>query len=201
MLVSLIKGEVLRLSETLSLFLSVLASCSSPESSASASSNKTAVQRANDATATLQLFLETYFVEHLGEDDSELEEDDEVENKPTTMSEETDEALQTLVRSYLTSLSVPVRFGEKNIDADIFGNRLLCLDKLPPFQESAKEILDASSPEFWCQNSLLKLQSLLSCPSLATAAVKETVVHFLEKVGSSNFYITPIRMLFCIVQA
>ena len=42
-----------------------------------------------------------------------------------------------------------VRFGEKNIDADMFGNRLLCLDKLPPFQESAKEILDVDSPVFW----------------------------------------------------
>ncbi len=50
-------------------------------------------------------------------------------------------------------------------------------------QESAKEILDASSPEFWCQNSLLKLQSILSSPALATTAVKDTVLHFLDKAS------------------
>ncbi len=54
------------------------------------------------------------------------------------------------------------------------------------FQESAKEVLDAESPEFWCQNSLLKLQSLLSNPHLSTAPVKDTISHFLEKVQSSS---------------
>ena len=74
------------------------------------------------------------------------------------------QALHTLVRSYLTSLSVPVRFVEKNVDSNIFGPRSLYLDKLPPFHSSEKletEMLGADSPDFWCQNSLLKLQSLL----------------------------------------
>ena len=65
------------------------------------------------------------------------------------------------------------RFGEKEIDADMFGTRHNYLDCLPPFNASsassltAKEIvLDAESPEFWCQNTLLKLQSLLCCTAI-----------------------------------
>lgn len=179
-LVSLVLGGAIGLKSVLSLFLSALASASSAVDASH--------ERINSATAALQLFLETYFTEVLA--DSEQHQQQQGEDDPcdgeileAAQTEEGEEALQTLVRSYLASLSVPVHFGEKNIDADMFGNRLLCLDKLPPFQESAKEVLDASSPEFWCQNSLLKLQSLLSCPQLATAPVKDTVLHFLDNVG------------------
>ena len=66
-----------------------------------------------------------------------------------------------------------LRFGEKEIDADMFGTRHDFLDRLPPFNNAssasltAKEIvLDAESPEFWCQNTLLKLQSLLCCTAI-----------------------------------
>lgn len=61
-------------------------------------------------------------------------------------------------RSYLSSLSVPVRFGEKNIDSDMFGSRSDFLDRLPPFDDAsaagatAKEFMqDVDSPDFWCQ--------------------------------------------------
>ena len=72
----------------------------------------------NDLTvhhaSTLQLFLEAYFTETLTESDLNLEPDGT-------------RALQTLIRSYLTSLSVPVRFGERNIDSNMFGARPLYL--------------------------------------------------------------------------
>eukprot|EP00095_Tigriopus_kingsejongensis_P008125 maker-scaffold256_size235750-snap-gene-0.9 protein:Tk08125 transcript:maker-scaffold256_size235750-snap-gene-0.9-mRNA-1 annotation:"hermansky-pudlak syndrome 3 protein" len=118
------------------------------------------------------LFLETYFIEELGDTDA------------LTLDLEQEQAVQTLVRSYLTSLSVPVRFGDKDIDTDMFGNRFEFLDKLPPFKDdnsTAKESLKGvDSPEFWCQNSLLKLQSLLCSHSLALPSCKRTVLGFLE---------------------
>ena len=64
--------------------------------------------------STLQLFLEAYFTETLSESEVDLDSDGT-------------RALQTLIRSYLTSLSVPVRFGERNIDSNMFGARPLYL--------------------------------------------------------------------------
>ena len=43
------------------------------------------------------------------------------------------QALHTLIRSYLTSLSLPVRFVERNIDSNLFVTRRTYLEKLPPF--------------------------------------------------------------------
>ena len=87
------------------------------------------------------------------------------------------QALHTLVRSYLTSLSVPVRFEEKNIDCNMFGSRFLYLDLLPPFKSTNVKdtMMNTDSPEFWCQNSLLKLQSLL-CSNLCKGASCKSIV-------------------------
>lgn len=101
-LVSLIKARqgIFTLSTILNLFIESLVSMN----------NEMAVHHAS----TLQLFLEAYFTETLTETDIELD-SDEVR------------ALHTLIRSYLTSLSVPVRFGERNIDSNMFGPRPLYL--------------------------------------------------------------------------
>ena len=81
------------------------------------------------------------------------------------------------------------RFGEKDIDADMFGTRHDYLDRLPPFNASsasltAKEIvLDAESPEFWCQNTLLKLQSLLCCTAIEVNKTRhQSTKESLEKI-------------------
>ena len=152
-LVSLIKAEKLLLGSVLGLFISSFVSMSSP--AVSDHSRQHAECSATHNTAMIQLFLETYFQELLHDSQTQ---------GSLTLDEEQIQALQTLVRSYLTSLSIPVRFVERNVDSNIFGPRKLYLDKLPPFQSSEKleaEMLAADSPDFWCQNSLLKLQSLL----------------------------------------
>ena len=90
-------------------------------------------------------------------------------------------------------LKSALRFGEKDIDADMFGTRHDYLDRLPPFSSSigsssasspaltAKEMVqDAESPDFWCQNTLLKLQSLLCCSALDLAGSRATVLAFLD---------------------
>ena len=105
-LVSLIRGNLLPLSQTLALFLSALASSSSTTSPTSGTNR--GQSRPNDATSTLQLFLETLFTEYLSEEASESEEEESELEPPPSMDVETEEALQTLVRSYLTSLSSPV---------------------------------------------------------------------------------------------
>ncbi|CAB4067010.1 HPS3 [Lepeophtheirus salmonis] len=112
------------------------------------------VNRDNSNAVVLQLFLETFFVEFL--------------ENPTQEDPDILQVLKSLIRSYLSCISTPIRFGDKNIDSDIFGPRDLYLEMLPPFQYggSRETLLDAESPEFWCQNSLLKLQSLLCCPIL-----------------------------------
>ena len=124
--------------------------------------------RANDA-ALLQLFLESYFMDVIDAsnpaDNSIILDGDQLQ------------ALHTLVRSYLTSLSVPVRFEEKNIDCNMFGSRFLYLDLLPPFKSTNVKdtMMNTDSPEFWCQNSLLKLQSLL-CSNLCKGASCKSIV-------------------------
>ena len=95
----------------------------------SSSSITSSENRAND-TALLQLFLESYFIDVI---------DNNSNNEATIaaaiiLDGDQLQALHTLVRSYLTSLSVPVRFEEKNIDCNMFGSRFLYLDLLPPFK-------------------------------------------------------------------
>lgn len=145
---------------------------------------------AHDA-AMLQLFLESYFTDVL-----QVEEDECQDLKKLILDGDQLQALHTLVRSYLTSLSVPVRFGEKNIDCNMFGTRRLFLDQLPPFDHKKEEettaekleessaaeavLLSADSPDFWCQNSLLKLQSLLCSPLCKGQSCKSIVQGFLD---------------------
>lgn len=109
-LVSLIKANIFTLSTILNLFI---------ESLVSMNNSDMTVHHAS----TLQLFLEAYFTETLTEAEVELA-SDEIR------------ALHTLIRSYLTSLSVPVRFGERNIDSNMFGPRPLYLVNLKRFLDS-----------------------------------------------------------------
>ena len=103
-LVSLIKSDVYSLQTVLHLLIGSLVS----------SSSSLADCRANDA-ALLQLFLESYFMDII---DASNPEDNAI-----ILDGDQLQALHTLVRSYLTSLSVPVRFEEKNIDCNMFGSR------------------------------------------------------------------------------
>ena len=102
------------------------------------------------------------------------------------------------VRSYLTSLSVPVRFEEKNIDCNMFGSRFLYLDLLPPFKTTSANVKDtlmnAESPEFWCQNSLLKLQSLL-CSNLCKGASCKSIVQGYLDIKPGKYLIEVILRL------
>ena len=93
------------------------------------SSSITSENRAND-TALLQLFLESYFIDVI---DNNSNNEDTIAAAIILDGDQL-QALHTLVRSYLTSLSVPVRFEEKNIDCNMFGSRFLYLDLLPPFK-------------------------------------------------------------------
>ena len=59
-------------------------------------------------SAILQLFLETYFVELLNDDDNMCN-GGSGSSSPERLPADQENALQTLVRSYLSSLSTPVR--------------------------------------------------------------------------------------------
>ncbi len=163
-LVSLIRSSQshFTLDETLTLFLGRFVT--SPDASASHNSSM------------LQLFLETYFIELL----ASAEEQTIDSRKDQTLGASEEQALCVLVRSYLTSLSLPVKFGERDIDADMFGSRKHYLDKLPPFGDRQQPVASDNSPDFWCQNALLKLQSLLSSSSLALPSCNQTVLKYLD---------------------
>ena len=173
-LVSLIKSDVYTLPMVLHLLIGSLVSMSSMSGAGT--------NVANDA-AILQLFLEAYFTdviqtEAAANEENNCNNDDAATIAPAILLDGDQlQALHCLVRSYLTSLSVPVRFGEKNIDCNMFGNRLYYLDLLPPFNcKNAKDVLmGADSPDFWCQNSLLKLQSLL-CSNLCKGQSCKSIV-------------------------
>ena len=69
----------------------------------------------------------------------------------------------------------------------MFGSRFLYLDLLPPFKTGngssgnvKDSLMSAESPEFWCQNSLLKLQSLLCCNLCKGASCKSIVQGYLD---------------------
>lgn len=186
-LVSLIKADKLMLGSVLGLFINSFVSMSSIADHSRQASDCSVTHN----TAMLQLFLETYFQELLHDNRRES----------ISLDDDQIQALHTLVRSYLTSLSVPVRFIEKNVDSNIFGQRRLYLDKLPPFESCEKVetgILEADSPEFWCQNSLLKLQSLLCSPICleCDASLHGIVTNYLnvkqETIGNVS-----LRLLCC----
>jgi hypothetical protein len=171
-LASLIKSDVYTLPMVLHLLIGSLVSTSSMMVSAS-----------NDS-AILQLFLEAYFTDIIESTVDEI-----------ILDGDQLQALHTLVRSYLTSLSVPVRFGEKNIDCNMFGNRHLYLDQLPPFNSNTKEtMMSADSPDFWCQNSLLKLQSLL-CSNLCRGASCKSIVQGYLDLKPDNIGALSLKIL------
>ena len=186
-LVSLIKADRLVLGSVLGLFINSFVSMSSIADHSRQASECSVTHN----TAMLQLFLETYFQELLHDNRRQF----------LALDEDQNQALHTLVRSYLTSLSIPVRFVEKNVDSNIFGPRRLYLDKLPPFESCEKvetELLEADSPEFWCQNSLLKLQSLLCSPicSKCDESLHEIVTSYLD-VKKETIGNVSLRLLCC----
>ena len=114
---SLVNGGVYRLPDLLRLFIGSLFD----ESAAAVEKEKTN----NESTAILQLFLETFFVEFLENPNNAL-----TVSETTGFTPEFEESLLTLLRSYLSGLTVPVRFDERNIDTgDMFGRRFDYLDK------------------------------------------------------------------------
>lgn len=146
--VSLIQWSVCSLGQLLHLLLqSFMSSVTSPANSA-------------ESASILQLFLETYFMEVVGEGARELVGDEQ-------------QALLTLLRSYLAGLTNPLP-GPPMMEVetmvgvgpgDMFGPRHDYLDLLPPATECP---------------TLLKLQSLL-CSSYSDSACRETVARYLEE--------------------
>ena len=99
---------------------------------------RTRTPKTQDPPKTQQMVLESYFINIL-----------ETTNGFIYLRGDQLQALHTLVGSYLSSLSIPVRSEEKNC-SNMFGSRYLYLDLLPPFKTKSniKEVLlDAESPE------------------------------------------------------
>ena len=184
-MVSLIKSEQLSLQFVLGLFIGSFVSMSSSKHQSLGSKECSATHN----TAMLQLFLETYFTELLS--------DHETLKKELVLDPDQLQALHTLVRSYLTSLSIPVRFVEKNIDSNLYVTRRNYLEKLPPFDKISddKEMLNADSPDFWCQNSLLKLQSLLCCHALCGDRSSHQIVKSFLDVKPNSIGSLSLRVL------
>merc|ERR1712029_25416 len=108
-LTSLIKTNQLSLNHVLNMFISSFVSHKSHESMSVGGSGNGGVTH---NTAMLQLFLETYFTELLA--DAESAKPHHTARPPLPLDSDQVQALHTLVRSYLTSLTVPVRFVERN---------------------------------------------------------------------------------------
>ena len=91
-------------------------------------------------TAMLQLFLETYFTELLADAETTTSKQgggrgigsqhQQECRPPLPLDPDQVQALHTLVRSYLTSLTVPVRFVERNIDSNLYVARRVYLEVL-----------------------------------------------------------------------
>ena len=122
-----------------------------------------------DNAGVFQLFLETYFVELLAVSG---------EDRSGSLEVDQQQALVTLVRSYLASLLHPIpgpSLDESMMSSgpeELFGSRLEYLDHLPPFNSDD----DVRQEEV----TLLKLQSLL-CSSLADDNSRETVLAYLDQ--------------------
>ena len=131
----------------------------------------TSPTQAADNAGVFQLFLETYFLELLAT------------NSAASIRLEADQqqALLTLVRSYLAGLLHPIP-GPAMDDSvlscgpeDMFGPRAEYLDQLPPF--SCGEADPGSRLQ---EATLLKLQSLL-CSPLAGEGCRDTVRSYLDQ--------------------
>ena len=122
-----------------------------------------------DSAGVFQLFLETYFVELLAVSG---------DGRRLPLEADQQQALVTLVRSYMASLLHPIpgpSLDESMMSSgpeELFGSRLEYLDHLPPFNGGD----DVRQEEV----TLLKLQSLL-CSSLADDNSKETVLAYLDQ--------------------
>jgi len=149
--VSLIQAHLFSLGQILQLLLqSFMSSVTSPQDSA-------------DSAGVLQLFLETFFMELLGEDSER------------SLNADQQQALLTLLRSYLAGLSHPL-VGTSLEDCvlptgpgEMFGPRHQYLDLLIPIDESVEE-----------NATLLKLQSLL-CSSYCDDLSRATVAKYLDE--------------------
>ena len=153
--VSCVESQLCSLAQLLHMFLQTfMTAVSSPTAAA-------------DNAAVFQLFLENYFMELLSNTST-----NELDN-------EQEQALLTLVRSYLTGLMMPVP-GPPVLDdsmmtggpEEMFGPRHEYLDSLPPFNNTD----DAGQ-----ETTLLKLQSLLCSPLGSGDSVKSTVLTYLQQ--------------------
>ena len=114
-LASLIKTGRLSLNHVLNMFIQSFVSSNQSHQSLGAKECS-----ATHNTAMLQLFLETYFTDLLA---------DAQESKAEVLLDaDQTQALHTLVRSYLTSLTVPVRFVEVDIDFNMYVTRRVYLE-------------------------------------------------------------------------
>ena len=70
---------------------------------------------------------------------------------------------------------------------------------LPPFDASSDEketdMLNTDSPDFWCQNSLLKLQSLLCCSALCRDLTPHQIVKSFLDVKPDTIGALSLRVL------
>ena len=114
-LTSLIKTSRLSLNLVLNMFISSFVSSNQSHQSFGIKECS-----ATHNTAMLQLFLETYFTELLA--------DAEETKAMVVLDPDQTQALHTLIRSYLTSLTVPVRFVERNIDSNLYVTRRVYLE-------------------------------------------------------------------------
>ena len=166
--VSLVEARLVSLGLMLGLFLqSFMAAVTSPGG--------------QDSAGVFQLFLETYFVELLAVAG---------DSRRVVLEADQQQALVTLVRSYLASLLHPIpgpSLDESMMSSgpeELFGSRFEYLDHLPPFNCGD----DVRQEEV----TLLKLQSLL-CSSLADDNSKETVLAYLDQ--NSFAYDVSLRLL------
>jgi len=153
--VSLIESKLCSLGQMLHLYLQTfMTAVRSPTEAA-------------DNAGVFQLFLETHFVELLASNTEQR----------LSLDSEHQQALLTLVRSYLSGLThaIPGPSLEDSVlqsgPEEMFGARPEYLDHLPPFN---------CQPDLSQDSTLLKLQSLLSS-AVSSDSCRETVLSFLDQ--------------------
>ena len=84
----------------------------------------------------------------------------------------------------VTGITKPISFFRKLISLILFNLESHLISWLCNTGNSSANVKDslmnAESPEFWCQNSLLKLQSLLCCNLCKGASCKSIVQGYLD---------------------
>ena len=168
MCVSLIESKLATLGQMLHLYLQTFMTV------------VTSPGQAADNAGVFQLFLETYFIELLSSSSSY--------GDVPTLEGDQQQALLTLVRSYLAGLMHPIpgpALDESMVTTgpeEMFGPRHQYLDHVPPLNT-----MDDTQQD----TTLLKLQSLL-CSPLSDTNCKETVLKYLEQ---SSQYELSLRLL------